>query len=81
MGKGLLTNIELPYKEKNDDSPVVFLEGGSCVPKARKINHTISIGKYATHNTDRNSGGAGRGLKSSLSLLGIPSSCSKPPQP
>jgi DNA-binding CsgD family transcriptional regulator len=32
MGKGLLTNIELLYKEK-DDSLVVFIEGRSCIPK------------------------------------------------
>jgi DNA-binding CsgD family transcriptional regulator len=32
MGKGLLTNIELLYKEK-DGSLVVFIEGRSCVPK------------------------------------------------
>jgi hypothetical protein len=35
MGKGLLTNIELLYKEK-DGSYVVFIEGGSCVPKPPK---------------------------------------------
>jgi DNA-binding CsgD family transcriptional regulator len=35
-GKGLLTNIELLYKEKDDDSMVVFIEGGSCVPKPPK---------------------------------------------
>jgi DNA-binding CsgD family transcriptional regulator len=35
MGKGLLTNIELLYKEK-DESLVVFLEGRSCVPKPPK---------------------------------------------
>jgi HTH DNA binding domain len=35
MGKGLLTNIELLYKEK-DDSLVVFIEGRSCVPKPPK---------------------------------------------
>jgi DNA-binding CsgD family transcriptional regulator len=34
-GKGLLTNIELLYKEK-DESLVVFIEGGSCVPKPPK---------------------------------------------
>jgi len=34
-GKGLLTNIELLYKEK-DESMVVFIEGGSCVPKPPK---------------------------------------------
>ena len=34
-GKGLLTNIELLYKEK-DDSLVVFIEGRSCVPKPPK---------------------------------------------
>jgi len=34
-GKGLLTNIELLYKEK-DDSLVVFIEGESCVPKPPK---------------------------------------------
>jgi DNA-binding CsgD family transcriptional regulator len=34
-GKGLLTNIELLYKEK-DGSLVVFIEGGSCVPKPPK---------------------------------------------
>jgi DNA-binding CsgD family transcriptional regulator len=34
-GKGLLTNIELLYKEK-DESVVVFIEGGSCVPKPPK---------------------------------------------
>src|SRR5918997_826469 len=36
MGKGLLTTIELLYKEKKDDSLVVFIEGGSCVPKPPK---------------------------------------------
>ena len=35
-GRGLLTNIELLYKEKDDDSLVVFIEGGSCVPKPPK---------------------------------------------
>ena len=35
-GKGLLTNIELLYKEKKDGSLVVFIEGGSCVPKPPK---------------------------------------------
>ena len=35
MGKGLLTNIELLYKEK-DESVVVFIEGRSCVPKPPK---------------------------------------------
>jgi HTH DNA binding domain len=35
MGKGLLTNIELLYKEK-DASMVVFIEGRSCVPKPPK---------------------------------------------
>lgn len=35
MGKGLLTNIELLYKEK-DGSLVVFIEGKSCVPKPPK---------------------------------------------
>jgi HTH DNA binding domain len=35
MGKGLLTNIELLYKEK-DGSLVIFLEGRSCVPKPPK---------------------------------------------
>jgi DNA-binding CsgD family transcriptional regulator len=35
-GKGLLTNIELLYKEKDDDSLVVFIEGKSCVPKPPK---------------------------------------------
>ena len=34
-GKGLLTNIELLYKEK-DDSLVVFIEGESCVPNPPK---------------------------------------------
>ncbi len=34
-GRGLLTNIELLYKEK-DDSLVVFIEGGSCVPQPPK---------------------------------------------
>src|SRR5919108_3947956 len=34
-GKGLLTNIELLYKEK-DGSLVVFIEGGSCIPKPPK---------------------------------------------
>ena len=34
-GKGLLTNIELLYKEK-DGSLVVFIEGRSCVPKPPK---------------------------------------------
>ena len=33
--KGLLTNIELLYKEK-DGSLVVFIEGRSCVPKPPK---------------------------------------------
>ena len=36
-GKGLLTNIELLYKENYDDSLVVFIEGGSCVPKPPKM--------------------------------------------
>ena len=36
MGKGLLTNIELLYKEKKGDSLVVFIEGRSCVPKPPK---------------------------------------------
>ena len=35
MGKGLLTNIELLYKEK-EGSLVVFIEGRSCVPKPPK---------------------------------------------
>jgi DNA-binding CsgD family transcriptional regulator len=35
MGKGLLTNIEFLYKEK-DGSLVVFIEGRSCVPKPPK---------------------------------------------
>jgi hypothetical protein len=35
VGKGLLTNIELLYKEK-DDSLVVFIEGESCVPQPPK---------------------------------------------
>ncbi|MDQ3853039.1 MAG: helix-turn-helix domain-containing protein [Thermoproteota archaeon] len=35
IGKGLLTNIELLYKEK-DGSLVVFIEGKSCVPKPPK---------------------------------------------
>jgi DNA-binding CsgD family transcriptional regulator len=36
MGEGLLTNIELLYKEKKDESMVVFIEGRSCVPKPPK---------------------------------------------
>jgi DNA-binding CsgD family transcriptional regulator len=35
MGKGLLTNIELLYEEK-DGSLVVFIEGRSCVPQPPK---------------------------------------------
>ena len=35
IGKGLLTNIELLYKEK-DGSLIVFIEGRSCVPKPPK---------------------------------------------
>src|ERR671925_1033600 len=35
VGKGLLTNIELLYREK-DGSLVVFIEGRSCVPKPPK---------------------------------------------
>jgi DNA-binding CsgD family transcriptional regulator len=35
MGNGLLTNIELLYKEK-DGSLVVFIEGRSCVPQPPK---------------------------------------------
>jgi hypothetical protein len=35
MGKGLLTNIELLYREK-DGSLVVFIEGRSCVPEPPK---------------------------------------------
>jgi DNA-binding CsgD family transcriptional regulator len=35
VGKGLITNIELLYKEK-DDSLVVFIEGRSCVPQPPK---------------------------------------------
>jgi DNA-binding CsgD family transcriptional regulator len=34
-GKGLLTNVELLYKER-DDSLVVFMEGRSCVPQPPK---------------------------------------------
>nr|MDQ3853344.1 helix-turn-helix domain-containing protein [Thermoproteota archaeon] len=34
-GNGLLTNIELLYKEK-DGSQVMFIEGRSCVPKPPK---------------------------------------------
>jgi hypothetical protein len=34
-GKGLLTNIELLYKER-DGSLVVFMEGRSCVPQPPK---------------------------------------------
>jgi hypothetical protein len=34
--KGLLTNIELLYQEKKDNSLVVFIEGRSCVPKPPK---------------------------------------------
>ena len=32
IGKGLLTNIEVLYKEK-DGSEVVFIEGRSCIPQ------------------------------------------------
>jgi hypothetical protein len=32
IGKGLLTNIEILYKEK-DGSEVVFIEGRSCIPR------------------------------------------------
>ena len=35
MGQGLLTNIELLYKDK-DGSLVVFIEGGSCIPKPQR---------------------------------------------
>jgi HTH DNA binding domain len=35
VGKGLLTNIEILYKEK-DGSLVVFIEGKSCVPRPPK---------------------------------------------
>jgi DNA-binding CsgD family transcriptional regulator len=35
VGKGLLTNIEILYKEK-DGSLVVFVEGKSCVPRPPK---------------------------------------------
>ena len=35
VGEGLLTNIELLYKER-DDSLVVFIEGRSCVPPPAK---------------------------------------------
>jgi hypothetical protein len=35
VGKGLLTNIELLYREKNG-SLVVFIEGRSCVPQLPK---------------------------------------------
>jgi hypothetical protein len=35
VGKGLLTNIELLYREK-DGSLVVFIEGRSCVPRPPK---------------------------------------------
>jgi hypothetical protein len=36
IGKGLLINIELLYKEK-DGSLVVFIEGRSCVPQPPNI--------------------------------------------
>src|SRR5919197_2485938 len=36
VGKGLLTNIEILYKEKKDSSLVVFIEGKSCIPKPPK---------------------------------------------
>jgi hypothetical protein len=35
VGKGLLTNIEILYRE-NDGSIVVFIEGRSCVPRPPK---------------------------------------------
>jgi HTH DNA binding domain len=35
VGKGLLTNIEILYREK-DGSVVVFIEGRSCVPQPPK---------------------------------------------
>jgi len=35
QGKGLLTNVEVLYKE-NDGSMVVFMEGKSCVPPTPK---------------------------------------------
>src|ERR671923_557501 len=35
IGKGLLTNIELLYKEK-DGSEVVFIEGRLCIPQLPK---------------------------------------------
>lgn len=41
VGNGLLTNIEVLYKEK-DGSLVVFIEGKSCVPRAPK---NVSLNK------------------------------------
>jgi DNA-binding CsgD family transcriptional regulator len=38
VGKGLLTNIELLYREK-DGSLVVFIEGKSCIPHPPKGAH------------------------------------------
>jgi hypothetical protein len=35
IGKGLLTNIELLYKEK-DGSEVIFIEGRLCIPQLPK---------------------------------------------
>jgi hypothetical protein len=41
-GKGLLTNVEVLYKEK-DGSFVVFIEGKSCVPPCPKKMKTFQI--------------------------------------
>ena len=35
VGKGLLTNIEILYRER-DESIVIFIEGRSCVPQPPK---------------------------------------------
>jgi hypothetical protein len=36
VGKGLLTNIEILYRERGDESIVIFIEGRSCVPQPPK---------------------------------------------
>ena len=42
VGKGLLTNIEILYREK-DGSIVVFIEGRSCVPQPPKGAHVPKL--------------------------------------
>lgn len=43
VGKGLLTNIEILYREKDNGSIVVFIEGRSCVPQPPKGAHVPKL--------------------------------------